>query len=461
MRKTSTTAYGKERKIANDGRGQSQEPTPAATPTPLARIDTLSPEGALLHALPTPVPTATPYRVPEHLDRIPVAMIELDFRRVNAADSPSGIGSGTSEHAFIVISRDNGFKQVLSLDPVPLGDAMKGTAQGTFIAGFESKSDIAQPAHRFELTPPSYPGLDRSQALTHYANELVAGARAYNEHPLRYDVPAGEGYNSNSWAASLVVAKGGEAGMADVRRIAERMDGRMPLLHETAGARPPWKPGDDLRESQNVVQAIDAGAPIAPGFHNASIPHDRFGAGPIYDHVAAYPKPAEGTMGVGLDALKADRGGAIFHTIGTYLGATANDARHATAAAIGRYFNSESAASATTDVNASVEPRLPGQPIHVERDGAVREYGAGYAQNGRITEIAGDRVTQHTGRGDVSYSLSELAAQSRDPLGVENALRSAFESKSQAAISYGRDGYVSVSDLGQERIRSNAIDMSR
>jgi hypothetical protein len=105
--------------------------------------------------------------------------------------------------------------------------------------------------------------------------------------------------------------------------------------------------------------------------------------------------------------------------------------------------------------------RLPGEPIHVERDGAVREYGAGYAQNGRITDIDGDRVTQHIGRGDVSYSLSELAAQSRDPNATERALRTAYETQTQAAIRFGRHGFISATDLGKEQTRQFGIEAGR
>ncbi len=402
--------------------------------------------------IPTPFPTATPYQVPANLENVPVTGIAMEFRRVSPADNPQGVVSGSSEHAFLVISRENGFKQVLALDPV--GDPMSGKAQGTFIAGNESRADIAHPTHSFALTAPHYPGLSESESLTRYGNDLVAGAKAYNEHPVRYDIPASEGWNSNSWAGSLVIAKGGAAGLADVEKIAKAMDPNLPFLHESATGKAPWKPGDDGREIANVIAADHAGRPIAPGLHNPTIPADRFDPGPVTDHVAAYAGPKESFVSSAFVKLKDDGFKAPEQNAMTFGLLKAQEAIQAVEERVDQIVHPAQTAPQELpgqhgDLPA-FEQRAPGEPIHVFRNGVDGEFRAGgYAQAGRITAINGDDVTQHTGRGMATYSLQELLGQSKDPQATYDALRESLTNQTMAEISYRRDGIVQAVDLGQ------------
>jgi hypothetical protein len=382
----------------------------------------------------------------------------MDFRRVSPIDNPQGIVSGSSEHAFLVISRENGFKQVLSLDPV--GDPVSGRAQGTFVAGHESSADIAHPAQSFPLTAPRYAGLNESESMTRYANELVAGARAYNEHPVRYDIPASEGWNSNSWAGSLVIAKGGAAGIADVEKIAKVMDPNMPFLHESSSFQEPWKKGDDISEVQNVIAAVHANRPIAPGMHNPTIPADRFEHGPFTDHVSAYAKPKESTTNTILTAIRDDKGVAILQDAGTFLESQKNDILHIVSERIGDIIHPSSPkVPGGHEALPPFEQRAPGELLHVMRNGIEGEFRAGsYAQSGRILAIDGDEVVQHTGRGTATYSLQELLGQSKDPQATYDTLKNSLANQTMANILYQRDGTVDAIDQNHDlsRIQSQS-----
>jgi len=183
---------------------------------------------------------------------------------------------------------------VLAADPVP-SNALSGTSQLTFEAGAEDKAEVAHPKHPTDLHAPAYPGLTPEQALTRYGNELVQGAKEYETHPVRYDMLGSQGWNSNGWAGSLIVAKGGEAGRADVASLAAKYDGGQPLLHATATGIPPWKPDADAREVDLIAAASEHHRLIVPGLHNPTIPADRFEAGNPHDAVAKYPPSGDAT----------------------------------------------------------------------------------------------------------------------------------------------------------------------
>jgi hypothetical protein len=428
--------------------GEHGEPVISNTPGPggVASITVVAPSGNVVGSdanplgIPSPRPTATPYVVPPNLERVPVKSIEMEFRPVAGADNMQSIGTGTSVHGFLVVERTNGFKHVLALDPIPAGAAMSGHAQATFVAGSESKHDIDEPVRRYDLHPPKYPGLSPEAARTRYGNELIAGARAYNEHPVRYDVPASEGFNSNSWAGSLVIAKGGEAGLRDIEHIARELDGKMPLLHE--GTTAPWKPGDDQREMQHVAEATRAGQPIAPGLHNSTIPHDRFSSGRPTDLAAQYPPPPGvhsgliGTLNANPDVLG--------RNLGSYLRAEFDHASHAAA-------SPSAAAPEPAPVPAPALERVPGAPLHVRYAGVDREFLAGrYQQSGKIIEVNGDSVVQNIGRGTAVYRLSELTATSSDPGRVEKSLIDAHTHSQSIDIRYDPSGTLEITraDLG-------------
>jgi len=241
-------------------------------------------------------PVAAPQKhpVPANLDRIPVTSIQVDVRPVSAATDPFSIATGTSDHAFITVTRANGFKQVLAADPVP-ADALSGKSQLTFEPGTEKKAEVAHPQHPTDLHPPEYPGLSDNEALTRYGNELVQGAKDYETHPVRYDALGSQGWNSNGWVGSLIAAKGGDAGRADVAALAKEYDGGQPLLQPSTTGTPPWKPDADQREADLIGAASGNGRIIVPGMHNPTIPADRFEAGTPHDVVAKYPPSGDVT----------------------------------------------------------------------------------------------------------------------------------------------------------------------
>ncbi len=131
--------------------------------------------------------------------------------------------------------------------------------------------------------------------MTRYGNELVQGAKDYETHPVRYDVLGSQGWNSNGWVGSLIAAKGGDAGRADVAALAAKYDGGQPLLHPSATRTPPWKPDADEHEANLIGAASGHGRIIVPGMHNPTIPADRFEAGIPQDGVAKYPPSGDVT----------------------------------------------------------------------------------------------------------------------------------------------------------------------
>ena len=119
---------------------------------------------------------------------------------------------------------------------------------------------------------------------TQYANALVDGAKHYNAHAVRYDFVGQQEthFNSNSFVSSLIVAKGGESDLADVRNIAAQMDSG-PL--NVYGQRPVL---DDGAMSERVRIDLHAHKAIATGFANAGIEPARFESSPL---AAATPPP--------------------------------------------------------------------------------------------------------------------------------------------------------------------------
>jgi len=134
--------------------------------------------------------------------------------------------------------------------------------------------------------------------LTRYGNELVQGAKDYETHPVRYDILGNQGWNSNGWVGSLIAAKGGDAGLADVAALAAKYDGGQPLLYPSTTGTPPWKPDADQREADLIGAASGHGRIIVPGMHNPTIPADRFKAGTPQDGVAKYPPSGDATRAI-------------------------------------------------------------------------------------------------------------------------------------------------------------------
>ncbi len=126
----------------------------------------------------------------------------------------------------------------------------------------------------------------------------MQGAKDYETHPVRYDVLGSQGWNSNGWVGSLIAAKGGDAGRADVAALAAKYDGGQPLLHPSTTGTPPWKPDADQREVDLIGAASGHGRIIVPGMHNPTIPADRFKAGTPQDGVAKYPPSGDATRAI-------------------------------------------------------------------------------------------------------------------------------------------------------------------
>ncbi len=157
-----------------------------ATPAPRASILIAAPDGTVADnstpnpapgaapSTPAPTPTPTPYRVPPNLDKVPVSRIDLDFRPVSSSEDPQSIVHGTSQHAFIVVTRANGFKQVLAAEPVGTMDkTFKNASQTTFQGGSESQANVSHPTRSFQLHAPSEAGKTPAQSLTDYGNSSL------------------------------------------------------------------------------------------------------------------------------------------------------------------------------------------------------------------------------------------------------------------------------------------------
>jgi hypothetical protein len=78
--------------------------------------------------------------------------------------------------------------------------------------------------------------------------------------------------------------------------------------------------------------------------------------------------------------------------------------------------------------------------VHFLRDGITEELRPGQAVLGRILSVEGDRITQHVGRGTVTWSYGELGSSFKDPL--------AFDAMTQPGnnviVALGRDGNLEI-----------------
>lgn len=284
-------------------------------------------------------------------------------------------------HAYIDITRANGAHQVLGAYPVGgLPMAHEG-GQLVFSAGQE-KGHIPKAA--FELQVPPH------MTLTQYANSLVTGATSYNQHALRYDGLGEEGVNGNSFVSSLIVAKGGATGLADVERIAAVVD-TSPV--HTAGQ---GRGGDDSQSAQLIHLDADVGRMAAPGFGNATIEPRRFS----HDRV---PVPS---------VIDFKTAAAAIRTVG-------DEIRQAAGDEVNRL---RGVPHLEPTVQPAHMPYLPTGPLTVRYNGEVREFEAGYRQSGVILAVRDGIVTQSTGRGTAEYQISDLTRDARDPKAMEEML---------------------------------------
>jgi hypothetical protein len=194
---------------------------------------------------------------PTDLSKYRATKIEVEFRTA-IPQVPN------AQHAFIEITRSNGSKQDLAAYPSGKSMTHEGE-QLQFEAGAE-KAYECRINDRFTLTVP--PGMTR----TEYANSLVEGAKSYNAHAVRYD-GIGEQvdrFNSNSFVASLLIARGGATGLRDVEKIATQLDSGAVTTHGQPLST------DDRAMAERVRVDHDSGRLIATGFGNAGIESPRF-----------------------------------------------------------------------------------------------------------------------------------------------------------------------------------------
>ncbi len=306
-----------------------------------------------------------------------VTNIEVKFRPALPGEDPNVVVP------YIDITRANGAHQTLGAYPVGGTPFTHEGGQLTFAAGQEKRQPTAA---AFELHAPT------GTTLTEYGNRLVDAAKAYNAHALRYDGIGERGVNGASFASSLIVAQGGAAGLADVKRIASVVD---PIPVHTAGQSSRM---DDARMALDVERALKAGHIVAPGWSNAAIPPQAF----THDKGPAAAKPP---AGIPLGDLISAAPALAVH-IGTYASAEYDRLRGAT----------------QPHVLETTPPYLSGGTMHIVYAGHEREVDSGYRQSGTILRVENGIVTQSAGRNTVQYKLSDLTADAANPTAMEQSL---------------------------------------
>jgi hypothetical protein len=313
--------------------------------------------------------------------KMPVTEIEVVARTANP-QFPNGL------HAYIDITRvDEGqvHHQYIAADPVGGTPFTHEGGQLTFIEGRENPAVGLMHSARLHAPP--------EMSLTEYANAIVDGAKAYNEHPVRYDGLGERGYNSNSFVSSLLIAKGGLTAVHDLdAMIAGGMDTPGPLRTNANDHSVTNAMAADLTERDS-----NRGRNVVPGLDHASIDPGRFRA---RSSIAAEPVPKVPQVGDLTDSF----------------GAFVNKEKHTFAYQIQK---------AMADRGWSKEP--VGDPtfppadrahgIRVRMDGNETIVGAGYHQAGTIVKVdeRSNTLTQRTDRGDVSYNLAEIRNGMGDP----------------------------------------------
>jgi hypothetical protein len=304
--------------------------------------------------------------------------------------------------AYVDITRANGAHQTLGSYSVGSSTLSTHGTQLTFEAGQEkSKPTLAE----FELHPP------KGMNITQYGNSLVEGAKAYNAHPVRYDQYGVGGSNDNSFVSSLIVAKGGAAGLADVRHIASVISTAPIRTNGPAST----TSAEDL--AQITEFGSHSGNLIAYGFGHAIIEPGRFTRDATIPPQGFLPPTNDG------------------HLMRTPV------EKAVTAAAFQRV--QELKIAAAENAFDSVALHLPGGPRGINYAGVPTEAGMGYKQTGIVTSVQNGVVTQSTGRGSVEYALDDLVADARDPEAMKNMLVAGRE----VQISVGPDNEFHVMSL--------------
>jgi hypothetical protein len=229
--------------------------------------------------------------------------------------------------------------------------------------------------------------------LTQYGNAIVDGAKAYNEHPVRYDGLAEDGYNSNSFVSSLLIAKGGATAARDLEAmIAKGMNTPGPLRTD---------PNDhsvtDTMAANFTDRQSDRGKFSVPGLDHASIDPRRFSHDPT---LTAEARPQRFQLG----------------DVPAALPAAATHAFHDFRYAIQKAMSDRGWAKApVADPTLAPPDRTHGVRIRVGDQEQVA--GPGFRQAGRIESVdeRANTITQRTEHGSVTYNLNELRLGMGDP----------------------------------------------
>jgi hypothetical protein len=229
--------------------------------------------------------------------------------------------------------------------------------------------------------------------LTQYGNAIVDGAKAYNEHPVRYDGLAEDGYNSNSFVSSLLIAKGGATAARDLEAmIAKGMNTPGPLRTD---------PNDhsvtDTMAANFTDRQSERGKFSVPGLDHASIDPRRFTQDPT---VAGEARP---------QVPRADN---IVHALPAFMA----HAGHDFSFAIQKAMSDRGWAKApVADPTLAPPDRTHGVRIRVgDREDVA---GPGFRQAGTIESVdeRANTITQRTEHGNVTYNLNELRLGMGDP----------------------------------------------
>ena len=352
--------------ISNIGAPSGNGPDQAATPILVAAVQQTGPTG---HA-------AT-----EDFSRMPVTQIDVVARTANP-EFPNGL------HTYIDITRgDEGriHHQYIAADPVGGAPFTGEGGQLTYIEGHERAANAL--IHSAPLHAP--PGT----TLTQYGNAIVDGAKAYNEHPVRYDGLAEDGYNSNSFVSSLLIAKGGATASRDLEAmIAKGMNTPGPLRTD-----PKDHSITDSMAANFTERQYRDGKYSVPGLDHASIDRRRFTHDPT---VTAEPRPQ------GLPGHDVFAGASAVSTL------IGHDFSHAIQKAMS---DRGWAKPPVADPTLAPPDRTHGVRIRVGDHEQVA--GPGFRQAGTIESIneRANTITQRIDRGNVTYNLNELRLGMGDP----------------------------------------------
>jgi hypothetical protein len=262
--------------------------------------------------------------------------------------------------------------------------------------------------------------------LTQYGDKLLAAAKEYNKHTVRYDGIASEGYNSNSFIGSLISTVGGEAGHHDLER----------MTHSIVNA------GPNTRSDGDMAYAVLRGKHEAHYWAPGLMRH--FESGRFEKNSGI---PPQSTSEVKNQP----------NTMASAVGAWAHDAAATFASKIS--YTAEHHEWPTPAP--TYQPYIAGDAVTIEFGGHNQRVGPGFESTGRIERIHDGVVVQQGEQGEIKYRLGELLNHARNPeqlailLRPNAVLKISIDGNSQVEAENVRlQNQAHESDLGRGRSQS-------